>query len=172
MLIKLWIISTRKMLNKPTSCLLEIVCTVLIEIFGFVDGLSYLCHSCYYWISISRQTLELVSFWSYRVHFLLKLRAQIKKKSIQWNVIFHKGWTLFLSMIHFSHNIWLTDDHFSFQGSRFFQANDGSTTKVPHVLIHSSRWKFCGAIWCEQRNHGWRIGSKCYWLTGKGDLWM
>lgn len=39
MLIKLWIVSTRKMLNKPTYCLIEKVCTALVERFGAVDGL-------------------------------------------------------------------------------------------------------------------------------------
>lgn len=72
-----------------------------------------------------------------------------------------KRWTLFVSTIPLPHNTWLTDGLSSFQGSRFFQANNGSTAKMPQVLIHGRGWKFCGAVRCEQRNHGRRTGGKC-----------
>lgn len=44
--------------------LIEMVCTAPVEIFGAVDGSCDLCHSCYYWINISRQTLVLFFPWS------------------------------------------------------------------------------------------------------------
>jgi len=47
---------------KKANIFLEMVCTALAEIFGAVDGSFYLCYSCYYCISISRQTLVLFFF--------------------------------------------------------------------------------------------------------------
>lgn len=102
MLIKLWIVSTRKRLTKPTCYLLEVVCTAQIEIFGAGDGSSYLCHSCYYWIRTSRHTLVLFSFWSDKVRFPLKLRVQIKKEAFSEIRYFMSRWTLSVSMMHLS----------------------------------------------------------------------
>lgn len=149
-----------------------VVYTALIERFGALDGSSYLFHSCYPWISISRKTLVLFFFWSAKVHFPPKFRTQIKKrrKPFSGAGYFMSRWTLSVSMTHLSHSTWLIGDLFSFQGSRFFQAHNVSTTKMPHVLIHGSRWELCGAVWREQGNHGWRTGSK--YLTGMRDPWI
>lgn len=86
MLIKLWIVSTWEMLNKPTHYLIEKVCTALVERFGAVDGLWDLCHSCYYGINISRQTLVLFFFWSDKVHFpqITKPEKCSVKSGISW----------------------------------------------------------------------------------------
>lgn len=148
-------------------CLIEMICTALVEIFGAIDGSCDLCHSCYYWTNISRQILTLFFSWSDTKSIFQKKWKQKVKSGIWWR----SGVSLCQSP-PLSHTTWLTDDLSSFQGSCFLQANNGSATKMPQVLVHSRGWKFRGAVRCEQRNHGGRTGSKCGCSAGATELWI
>lgn len=148
--------------------LIEMVWTAVAEIFGAVDG------SCF----VSQLLLlNQHSQANLSAVFLLKWQSPFSannesRKMFSEMRYFTKLWSLFVWIIPLSHNTWLTDDLSSLQGSCFFQTNNGSAAKMPHVLIHGRGWKFCGAVRCEQRNHGGRTGSKCGCSAGSRELWI
>lgn len=161
MLIKLWIISTRKMLIKPNVLLnrnglhsssWNTWCCRWVM--GFVSQLLLLNQHIQASLCVASEENQL---W---VHFPQILKAETE---IRYSM---KLWSHFVSITL----LWLTDDLSSLQGSCFLQANNGSAAKMPQVLVHSRGWKFCGAVWCEQRNHRGRAGSKCGCSAGTREL--
>lgn len=169
MLKKLWTVSTRKTLIKPDVFLNR----------NGLDSCSWNIWCCRWVMWFVSQLLLLNQHIQANLSavFLLKWQSPFSannesRKMFSEMRYFTNMWSLFVWIIPLVQNSWLTDGLSSLQGSCFFQTNNGSAAKMPHVLIHGRGWKFCGAVRCEQRNHGGRTGSKCGCSAGSRELWI